>query len=66
LKKRLRTGAEDGEIRASVDIHALARFVQTIQNGMSLLARDGAERTELEAVAELAMQAWDARTTQKR
>lgn len=65
VKERLNKAAADGEIRASVDIHALARFVQTIQNGMSLLARDGAERAELEAVADVAMQAWDARISQK-
>jgi hypothetical protein len=29
---------------------------------MSILARDGASRAELEAVAELAMLGWDART----
>jgi hypothetical protein len=33
---------------------------------MSLLARDGADRADLEAVAEVAMQAWDARTSQKK
>jgi len=65
LKARLGKAAADGEIRASTDIHALARFVQTIQNGMSLLARDGADRAELDAVAEVAMQAWDARTSQQ-
>jgi hypothetical protein len=51
----------EGEIAASVYIEALARFVQTLQNGMSILARDGAGRAELEAVAGVAMTAWDAR-----
>ena len=51
----------EGEIPSSVDLHALARFVQTVQAGMSILARDGAERAELEAVAEVAMLGWDAR-----
>ncbi|UOM37019.1 hypothetical protein [Acuticoccus sp. I52.16.1] len=37
-----------------------ARFVQTIQSGMSILARDGANREDLVAVAEVAMAAWDA------
>lgn len=40
---------------------ALARFVQTVQSGMSILARDGVGRAELEAVAALAMLGWDAR-----
>ncbi|WP_445680889.1 TetR/AcrR family transcriptional regulator [Radicibacter daui] len=63
LTARIKEGASKGEIPATVDIHALARFVQTVQNGMSILARDGVERRELESVAELAMAGWDARTT---
>jgi len=50
-----------GEIAAGVDVHALALFVQTVQSGMSILARDGASRAELESVADLAMAGWDAR-----
>ena len=65
LKARLGKAAAAGEIPTSTDIHALARFVQTVQTGMSLLARDGAGRAELDAVAEVAMQAWDARTSQQ-
>jgi AcrR family transcriptional regulator len=61
LKARLKQGVAAGEIDEALDIHALARFVQTVQNGMSLLARDGASRAELEAVAETAMLGWDAR-----
>ncbi len=61
LKARLSKGVKAGEIRRSVDIHALARFVQTVQNGMSLLARDGASADELKAVADTAMIAWDSR-----
>ncbi|WP_222382166.1 TetR/AcrR family transcriptional regulator [Rhizobium leguminosarum] len=62
LKLRLNQAISEGEIPASTDVHALARFVQTVQNGMSILARDGATRGELEAVAELAMLGWDTRT----
>lgn len=62
LKARLNQAISEGEIPASTDVHALARFVQTVQNGMSILARDGATRGELEAVAELAMLGWDTRT----
>jgi AcrR family transcriptional regulator len=62
LKLRLNQAISEGEIPVSTDIHALARFVQTVQNGMSILARDEATRGELEAVAELAMLGWDTRT----
>lgn len=61
LKARLADGVSSGEIPAQVDIHALSRFLQTVQNGMSILARDGAGRQELVDVAALAMAGWDAR-----
>jgi len=62
LKACLERAVADGEIPVTTDIHALARFVQTVQFGMSILARDGASRSELEAVAEVSMLGWDART----
>ncbi|KQQ13364.1 TetR family transcriptional regulator [Methylobacterium sp. Leaf123] len=58
---RLSRAAAEGEFDASVDISALARFVMTVQGGLSLQARDGASRAELEAVARLTMAGWDAR-----
>lgn len=61
LAARLRRGVDEGEIPATVDVHALARFVQGVQNGMSVLARDGVARAELENIAEIAMMGWDAR-----
>lgn len=62
LEARMQRAVAAGEIAAGVDVHALALFVQTVQSGMSILARDGAGRGELEAVAEVAMAGWDART----
>ncbi len=61
LMTRLRRAVEDGEIPSSTDLHSLARFVQTVQSGMSILARDGASAAELREVAGLAMLGWDAR-----
>ncbi|MEI2415079.1 TetR/AcrR family transcriptional regulator [Orrella sp. JC864] len=61
LKARLGEAVAAGELAPQTDVHALARFVQALQNGMSILARDGAGRAELQAVAELAMLRWDAR-----
>lgn len=60
LKERFERAVAEGEFPATVDIHALARFVQTVVSGLSILARDGASRAELEAVARIAMQGWDA------
>jgi hypothetical protein len=62
LKTRISQAISDGEIPASSDAHALARYIQTVQNGMSIQARDGVSGAELEAVAHLAMLGWDART----
>jgi AcrR family transcriptional regulator len=61
LKARLSRAVDDGEIAPAVDTHALARFVQGVQSGMSILARDGASRAELQDMAEVAMLGWDAR-----
>jgi AcrR family transcriptional regulator len=66
LEARIAQAVTDGEVVASADHHALARFVQAVQAGMSILARDGASRTELEAMAEIAMAGWDARTRDAR
>lgn len=60
LRARLDKAVGEGELPASVDIGALARFIQTNQYGMSILARDGVPREELEAVAEVGMLGWDA------
>ncbi|PRD42605.1 TetR family transcriptional regulator [Phyllobacterium phragmitis] len=62
LETRLTRAVEEGEIPPATDVHALARFVQTVQNGMSILARDEVSRAELESVAQVAMLGWDART----
>ena len=65
LQARFERAVANGELSAAVDIQALARFVQTIQFGMSILARDGAQRSELESVAQVALAGWDARVTHK-
>ncbi|NYT41122.1 TetR/AcrR family transcriptional regulator [Sphingomonas sp. R-74633] len=61
LEARLAQAVSEGELPASADIQALARFAQTMQSGMSILARDGAGRAELEEAARIAMLGWDAR-----
>lgn len=59
---RLKQAIQEGELPPETDVHALARFVQTVQGGMSILARDGVSGDELYAVAEVAMLGFDART----
>jgi AcrR family transcriptional regulator len=60
LVARFDRAVAEGEIPATTDLPALARYIQTVQNGMSILARDGATRAELEAVGRVAMTSWDA------
>lgn len=62
LTARLQRAIDEHEIAATVDVPALARFLQTVQGGMSIQARDGAQRADLEAVADVAMAGFDART----
>lgn len=66
IEARISRGQAKGEIPATADAHVLARFVQCVQNGMSILARDGATRTELDGVAETAMLGWDTRVERAR
>lgn len=58
LESRLLRAAEAGEIAASVDVKGLARMFLGVQQGMSIQARDGAKRRDLEAMASAAMAAW--------
>ncbi|GAA4917471.1 TetR family transcriptional regulator [Stackebrandtia albiflava] len=47
-----------GTLPESADPAALARYFGAIMQGMSVQARDGATREELEAIADIAMAAW--------
>lgn len=58
VEERLARAVVEGELAADSDIPGLARFVVAVQNGMSILARDGASRAALEAAARHAMRAW--------
>lgn len=58
FEDRIRAGAAAGELAAGADPHALSWYVSAVMQGMSQLARDGVGRTELEAVAGVAMRAW--------
>ncbi len=58
MRDRIASGVRDGELPADTDAAALASYYAAVFQGMSTQARDGAERTELEAIADLAMLAW--------
>lgn len=58
LESRLQRGVREGDLPAGTKVKPLARFFLTLQQGMSIQARDGATAKELDAVATTAMQAW--------
>lgn len=60
LKARLTQAQAQGDLPASTDINALTRLYISIQQGMSIQARDGASRETLLGVARMAMALWPA------
>ena len=62
VKERLTRGLADGALPPSADLDAIARYYTTVVQGLSVQARDGATRAELETVVACAMAAWDTLT----
>ena len=64
IRDRLARGVSEGDLTASPDaLDALARYYTTVVQGLSIQARDGATRAELETVITCAMAAWDTLTS---
>ncbi|HWA47960.1 MAG TPA: TetR/AcrR family transcriptional regulator [Dongiaceae bacterium] len=62
MRKRLDRGAAAGEIPPDADLAAIAAFYRTVLEGLSIRARDGASRRELQRIVDCAMAAWDTLT----
>jgi AcrR family transcriptional regulator len=61
VRDRLARGVADGDLTAPpASLDAVARYYTTVVQGLSIQARDGATRAELETVITCAMAAWDA------
>ncbi len=58
MESRIRTDIATGVLPPDADAAALARHAAAVFQGMSQQARDGANRGELEALAEIAMAIW--------
>lgn len=58
LRSRFQRGIAEGDLPAGFDCDAAALFYATTQHGMSIIARDGASREALDAVAKGAMAAF--------
>lgn len=64
IRDRLARGVTDGDLTVPpAKLDAIARYYATVVQGMSVQARDGATRAELETVITCAMAAWDALTS---
>ena len=63
LAARLAKGIDTGELPPGTDVDKLARFYVTVQQGMSIQARDGADRAMLEDIARSALSAWASLTS---
>lgn len=56
--ERVRRGIREGDVPAHADATTVAAFYNTVNHGMAIQARDGADRTKLSAIAEAAIAAW--------
>ncbi|TDD25640.1 TetR/AcrR family transcriptional regulator [Actinomadura sp. KC06] len=64
VRDRLVRGVTDGDLTAPpAALDAIARYYTTVVQGLSVQARDGATRDELEAVITCAMAAWTTLTS---
>lgn len=59
FRARIERGIADGDVPAGADAAAVAAFYNTVNHGMAIQARDGADHTKLSAIAEAAIAAWD-------
>ena len=59
IEERLRRAIAENELPGSLDLPGIASYYVTVQQGMSIQARDGASRQMLEMIAQGAMAAWD-------
>ncbi|MFI6416268.1 TetR/AcrR family transcriptional regulator [Streptomyces sp. NPDC050842] len=62
LKSRLDAAVAGGELAGDTDTDRIAAFYTTFLNGLSLQARDGAERDQLHELVDMAMSVWSPRT----
>jgi AcrR family transcriptional regulator len=60
LRARFERAKTEGDLPNDACPQALARFITTVQQGMSVQAAGGASRDDLMAVADMALKAWPA------
>jgi AcrR family transcriptional regulator len=60
VRKRLERAKAEGEISSDADPSALARYISTVAQGMSVQAASGATRKDLDRIVDVALRAWPA------
>jgi hypothetical protein len=58
LRARFKRAIAEGDLPGGTDVDVLARFVQTVNFGLSVQAATGANRQELLRVVTSALRAW--------
>jgi AcrR family transcriptional regulator len=59
LKARIARGIAEGDVPETADAGRIGGFYATLLEGLSIQARDGASRQDLEAIIDGAMAAWE-------
>jgi AcrR family transcriptional regulator len=59
VRNRLRRAVDDGEVGPDTDIPGVASYFETVLQGLSLQARNGASCQRLHGIIDCAMSAWD-------
>jgi AcrR family transcriptional regulator len=62
FRQRIERGIAEGDVPAGADAAMIAAFYNSVNHGMAIQARDGADATKLSAIAEAAIAAWDGLT----
>lgn len=60
IKARLDRGVAEGDVPQGADTRAIATYVATVLNGLTIQARNGADCPALQDVVDSAMAGWDA------
>jgi AcrR family transcriptional regulator len=60
VRKRLEQAKAEGELSSNADPSALARYISTVAQGMSVQAASGATRKDLDRIVDVALSAWPA------
>lgn len=65
IRQCVLSAVDAGELRRDANVTGLVAMVDGLLNGLSVQARDGVSRADLEAGISAAMQAWDANGTHR-